>query len=175
MWFITAREEGAIPFCPNPLGHLPIKPPVPTLCFHPKDCPDAELFYFSLLWGVEQSQVVNTFLMVSAGLCSTGSVLMSFNNNACPSLRAVGQAQLSAQTCICVIACAKGFLSALTPRGFKEVAVCAFSVCSVFLTIPAQAAQRVQPGNLTPLFDLWWRLTDLSRSQLESPSLQPPW
>lgn len=26
-----ACEEGAIPFCPNSLAHLPVKPPVPVL------------------------------------------------------------------------------------------------------------------------------------------------
>lgn len=99
---------------------------------------------------MEQSQIVNIFLMFSAGLHSTGSALMSFNNNICPSLRVVGQAQLSAQTCICVIAPAKGFLSALIPHGFKKVAVCAFSFYSVFLMIPTQAAQRAnKPHFLT--------------------------
>lgn len=97
---------------------------------------------------MEQSQIVNIFLMFSAGLHSTGSVLMGFSNNVCPSLRAVGQAQLSTQMCICVIASAKGFLSAVIPHGFK--AVCAFSFCSVFLTVPTQAAQRVQPGSQAP-------------------------
>lgn len=101
---------------------------------------------------MEQSQIVNIFQMFSSGLHSTGSVLMSFNSNVCPSLRAVGQAQLSTQTCICVIASAKGFLSALIPHGFKKVAVCAFSFYSVFLIIPHSSSTEGAARQASPTF-----------------------
>lgn len=54
---------------------------------------------FPLYDCIEQRWPVNFFLMSSAGLCRTGSSLMNFNNDVCPSLKVVGQSKLSIHLC----------------------------------------------------------------------------
>lgn len=55
--------------------------------------------------------MVKILLMFSTGLHIMESGLMNFNNDVCPSLKAVGQAKLRIHMCICVTTSATGFLS----------------------------------------------------------------
>lgn len=92
---------------------------------------------------IEQSRVVNIFLMFSAGLHIKGSGLMNFSNDVCPTLKAVGQAKLSIHMCICVITSATGFPASLILYVFKKVVIHAFDFYSVSPMISTQVAWRM--------------------------------